>query len=234
MNRALLALTLTACQGTEIDPTEFVLPLDGQTAVPLESPLVARAPALDVPPDYPADALIRVVDLEDGGFVPGLLERDGALWLFTPTDGWRDDTRYAWTLDLPPDVTHGPEYETSIAGDAVFDTSSRLDALAAATGPAGEVCFVFSRPLEDGDLADPVLVIDDTAFVGALTPLAGEQWRPELPDVIGDLAIDVACTDGPATGIYARLWLDGTGPWLVEVQAAEPADVVASLLRRTP
>jgi hypothetical protein len=232
-----LALALAGCGGEAPVPIAYVVPADGQTAVPAELPLFVYAPDLTLPEDWPGGAWIRVVDLDRGGFVEGEVDRDGPAWTFTPRGGWRAGTRYGWTLDLPVAQAHGPQFDGGeVEGVAVFDTRPEPVALAAATDDDGSLCLVFSAPVDRAALTDARLAVDDELVdEPRLAALDEGLWDPDLPErPPGDPGVSVACAAGAPSGALARVWLGARGPWLVEISPESPAVVVAELHRRRP
>ncbi len=215
----LMSLLASACV-ERAEPVTWTAPMDGRTALPLDAPLVLAGATLGFPAEYPAPALIRVIDLEDGGEVPGTLDADGDRLHFVPNAPWRPDRRYVWTVDAPGAVPHGPEVDlpTRLLGAAVFDTSDRLRAVDAARGPDDRSCFVLSRTLDDATPLPAHVTLNDVALpVTHLLPLPREAWVVGVADQV-PIEVDVAClppTQIVFEGALLRVALDDEGPWLV-------------------
>ena len=234
LTRLIPLLALVACSDDPASGPTFAAPADGQSAVPVDAPLIAQAPSLALPPDYPAPAAIRVVDLSTDGFVDGTVSQQDGLLTFTPDRPWRRNARYAWTVDIPESLPHGPQF-TAPAGledSAVFDTSSDLDLLAASQG--NDLCVVLSRPASVAELnahrteVDDVIV-DDPEW----TLLDDAEWQADVPALTADdEGLGVACLIA-TTGATVRL-SDDDGSSLVEVTADPPDVLVASLYRSAP
>ncbi|MBN2800240.1 MAG: hypothetical protein JXX28_13960 [Deltaproteobacteria bacterium] len=186
---------LAACGGDPAaPPAVWLAPLAGQTGVPTDLPLVVHTGSLRIPPDYALPDLIRVVDLETGGFVAGRVDVLDDTVHFVPTAGWRAARDYAWTFDPARGVPHGPELDIpDFGGNApIFSTSSRVDLLAASLDEEGRVCVITSRPLTGDDegvlrfTADEVEV--DTLWVELIPQV---EPSTELED--GDPGVSVLC-----------------------------------------
>lgn len=228
-----LLLIVAGCTPAPVAPTAWIAPLDGRTALAPDAELRLHAPALHLPPDYPLGDFLRVVDLADGGFVPGEVVPEGDQVRFVPAEPW--DGRYVWTVDQPAAVPHGPELPlpSDLLGSAVFDTSGHVELLAA-TADDG-LCLVLSRALDeppspvritldDVDLVEPVLaLLDRDAWMDALP----EGLRPE---------VDLACVEGETAepGARLRVWFGEEGPFTAEVEDLAPADLVLALHRGRP
>lgn len=233
---AVFAVGFAGCAASD-DPVEhFVVPFDGQTAVALDAPLRVQAADLEVPPDYPVGELVSVVDLLDGGFVAGSLSNDAADLLFTPDRGWRQDRRYAWTVRVPDDVPHGPHFSApeDVLVSSVFDTTDRVDVLAAGLTPSGTPCVILSEA-PAGDFVPDRVTLDDVDVEDAVfSPYAFDEWDPSV-DVPGlETTADVVCVQSSAevvAGTRLRLWVDGSGPQLVEVQDRTPRALLVDLHR---
>ncbi|MBW1877602.1 MAG: hypothetical protein JRI25_06145 [Deltaproteobacteria bacterium] len=219
------------------DEGSFITPLDGQTAVALDALLRVRAPTLGVPPEYPLPELIRVVDLAEGGFVPGEVVDEGDVLSFVPRGSWAVDRRYVWTVDIPEGMPHGPELHIAgqLSGSAVFDTSEAIAVLAAGLDDDDRACLVLSRRTDVGMMEGARVTADDEEIADLRIELQGPEvwqdqvWVPGLrPEV--DLACLVA-DESIAPGTRLRVWWAGSGPWVADVEDISPAELVVELHR---
>jgi len=253
-----IALLASACGGdSDIDYDEYISPMDGQTGWNPETALVVVAEGMDIPPDYPLPDLIRVLDLDFGGFVPGRTERfeDSLRWTPLeplPTDCDPQDAedlgcRFGWVVDVPEPVPHGPElsFPDILEEPAVFDTSTRIDVLGGSIDAEGQACLVMSRKLTAGDTETWTLEIDGeelTDVVGSLADPADWAAGLELPE--GDDGVDVLCFEGldgsnpddppfVEPGDRVRLTWGQQGPWVVEMDDGPILDTVERLRRRS-
>lgn len=248
MHRALaplIILAAAACSSDEDVATRFISPLDGQTGWSVDGPLVARYDALNVPPDYPMPEVMRVVDLEDGGLVPGKTTMGDGFLSFTPDESWSAG-RFAWVVDMPEAVPHGPslEFPDILEEPSVFDTTPRLDVLAGSIDAEGNTCVVLSRVTDSADDGTWTLSEGDVTWdgvVGYLVPRS--EWGPDLTFIEGDAGVDVLCftfeggpTDVPdlASGDEIRLTWGDDGPWLIELSEGDIATAVQGLRRGAP
>jgi hypothetical protein len=231
--------TIGGCVGAdEGDLATYAAPLHRQTGVPDGLARRVIGAAAEIPPDYPIGDVIRVVDLEGGGFVPGSVQRSGdADLVFEPYEGWRADRRYAWTVAPPTSVPHGPElaFSADLVGTAVFDTSDRLDVLGAAFDAAGlQVCVVLSRPFEPA-IEDVVrITANDVEIHAVLYPLDADAWAPTFDLSDDDPGVDVACIDSEEPlepGTSLRIWWNEEGPWRLDVGEDPSADLVDQMYR---
>lgn len=234
-----LFIALTGCASGDFEQRAFVAPLDGQSAVPVDMPLLVRAGNLDLPPDYPLpDNFVRVVDLIDGGLVAGLVERNGGDVIFRPESDWKPDHRYAWTLDDVLAVPHSAEFSLPdhLLGTGVFDTSASLFLLDAAKHPEeNAVCLVFSRPVDETDASGIRITVDD-APVDDLTlwPIDPDAWNQPHDLLDGDTGGDVMCmtTDVElAEGAVIRMWWSDAGPWNATIKPEAVEQIMARLRR---
>ncbi len=230
---SLLFVALTACTSEPPTGAVFASPADGQSAFDRDGTLVVSAPLLAVPVDYPTPQAIRVVDLQTDGFVDGTVATDGVLLTFTPSTRWRRNARYAWTVDVPESLPHGPQFEADegIEDAAIFDTSDSLSALTAGRLD-NQLCFVMSRTPDDQELRGLTLDLDDEASAGALFErIDPELWEPELPGRSdGDPGLGVVCTDA-GDADFARLYTSDSDSSLVEISSDSPEQLVAALYR---
>jgi hypothetical protein len=231
---SLLAAQLSC---TPINHQSFVSPADGQTAVPRDLDLLVNRGALEIPPDYPVGDLIAVVDLDDGGIVPGTVTRDGADLLFHPDEPWRANRRYAWTVGGDDHDPHGPELPVPAAlqGTSSFYTSVDVELLAAGLDDDGQACVVLSRPVAGLDRDHVRVTLNDVEVPDATVVVAPpESWDPGYELLGDDPALDVVCvtTATPVdAGAEIRIWWGDRGPWRLTVQDAALSDVVAGLYR---
>jgi len=233
-----VALSLAGCAGDDVaQERTWIAPLDGQSGIPLDMQLMVRTGELDLPPDYPIPNLIRVVDLRDGGEVPGRVEVGPERIRFIPDEGWVGDRRFAWTVDPVNPVPHGPElvFPEHLAGTAVFDTSSSLSVLGAALDDEGRACLVFSRRLTADDDAEVNIDADGVPVDEVvLEYLPEEAWSPWVlaPD---DPGLDVICLTTPETfepGTVIRVWWgEPEVPWRAELQGIGVDELVVALRR---
>jgi len=219
------------------DEGSFIAPLDGQTGIAPDAALEVRAPTLDVPPDYPLPELIRVVDLAEGGFVPGEVLDDGDVLSFVPDLPWAVDRRYVWTVDIPAGIPHGPELHIAgqLSGSAVFDTSQAVAVLAAGLDDEDRACLVLSRHADPEILEGARVTADDQEVADLAFEVEGpEVWSDELwvPGLHPE--VDLAClvTGEPIPpGTRLRVWWADSGPWVADVEEISPAELVIELHR---
>ncbi|MFT6157977.1 MAG: hypothetical protein ACJAZO_003116 [Myxococcota bacterium] len=233
---SLLFVALMACTSEPPTGAVFASPADGQSAFDRDGTLVVSAPLLALPQDYPTPQAIRVVDLSTDGFVDGSVTTAGGLLTFTPSDSWRRNARYAWTVDVPNSLPHGPQFEADdgIEDAAIFDTSDSLTALAAGR-QEGLLCVVMSRTPSRSELNGLTLDLDDEAIEDAQFELLDVGvWEPELEGRSdGDPGLGVACT-GAGDASFARLYTSDTDSSLVEISSDSPNQLVAALYRSAP
>lgn len=197
---SLAGLVGSGC-ATEDDPTEverYLSPLDGQTGWDPSAPLTAVATDLDLPSDYPLPELIRVVDLETDGLIPGRVERSASWIRFFPDEPLPAERRYAWTVDVPDTLPHGPElrFPQALMEPAIVSTESGVDALAASIEADGRVCVVMSRLLTEQDTGTWTWNVEGTSLAvptARLVPITSWPVQFELP--AEDPGVDVLCFD---------------------------------------
>lgn len=230
----LLLLALAACADDPIERDVFASPADGQSAFATDGVLTVSAPLLAVPGDYPTPQAIRVVDLATDGFVDGTAVTNEGILTFTPDRPWRSDARYAWTVDVPDSLPHGPQFEgdARVEGAAVFDTSDSLMALTAGR-LNDQLCVVLSRTATNQELSEFTLDLDDvpseTAVFGTLDP---SEWQPSFAEMVGDSpGLGVVCADADEAA-FARLYTSEDDSSLVEISTDSPAQLVEALYRR--
>jgi hypothetical protein len=264
MRRA-LALTgaflplLAGCPVADALPegARYLSPLDGQSGWAADSPLTAYAEDLDIPADYPLPDLIRVVDLETGGVIAGDVER-GSAWLrFTPQRPFRAGARYAWAVDVPPPVPHGPSLTLpeALRTPAVFDISERIDVLAVTREEDRRLCLVLSRVITEADLIGAWSLNTDGQAIAATaaTVVARASWASAFERPEHDPLVDVLCFAAPAAppvppddddteppespqrwprvGETLRLSWGARGPWALPVLPGPFTDAIIDLRR---
>jgi hypothetical protein len=236
----MLVVGAAACGSTDIDETQFIAPLDGQTAVPASLALTVRAP-FSIPPDYPTDDMIRVLDLTDGVEVVGTTSPETGVVTFSPDADWAPGHRFAWTVDPKLGAPHGPEVllPADVVGTAVFSTAPALHILGAALEDDA-LCLVFSRTVQPEGLPEIRVTIDDADI--ALDPAqldirSHSEWidLPELDET--DTGVDVACLPSPPTvqqDSSVRIWVGDDNPWFYELQDVGVYEVLGTLRRASP
>ena len=236
----MLVVGAAACGSTDIDETQFIAPLDGQTAFPSSLVLTVRAP-FAVPPDYPIDDMIRVLDMTDGVDIGGTTATETGLITFAPDGDWPAGHRFAWTIDPKLGTPHGPEVllPDDVVGTAVFSTSTALHVLGAAL-EEDALCLILSRTVraDDDGAFPPIRVTVDDVDVGLdssqLDFLPHTDWidLPELDEA--DAGVDVACLTSPPTaqpGSTVRVWVGDDNPWLYELEDTDVYGVLGALRR---
>lgn len=239
-------LAASACAGSEDPGDRFISPLDGQTGWGVDVSLVVQSQDMDLPPDYALPELVRVVDLDQSGEIPGTTVREGDFLTFTPDRSWPADRRLAWVVDVPRPVPHGPEltFPPELSEPAVFDTSSRIDVLGGTVDADDRACVVLSRMLDGEDTGSWRVTSGDTdvaGVVGYLVPRS--EWGPDLDFPEGDAGVDVLCFDFGGTdpdptepapidsGDQVRLYWNGTDSWLIDMSSGPIVDEVVRLRR---
>lgn len=223
---------VAACTEDEHDASQYIVPADGQSAVSADEPLRVRLSGLVLADD--GRDLIRVVDLSADGFVAGSLSSDDGVFAFTPDHPWRRGRRYAWTVDVPESLPHGPQYATyeDLAEPAVFDTSDALYALAGARHE-GETCVVLSRALGSREAESLRIEVDGRPVDDVvLSVLSEDVWRPQLNGADDRPALGVACAD--LGDIDALRISDDENTALIEVSDASIVDIINALYRSVP
>jgi hypothetical protein len=232
--RLLLALAFVAgCAGEDPHPAAvYIAPFVGQTGVALDTPLFVRHGASEIPLDYHTQAPVRVVDLDQGGFVAGSVDFDGDDLSFTPDGGWAEGRRYAWTVDPMYGVAHGPllGVNDNVDGTGAFTAGYDPTVLGAGLFQDG-VCLLLSQPWDEKEFtvtANDVPVDDiEVQLIDRPTADDDTDWHSHFPG-------DVACLDGAvpvAAGSALRVYWGERGPWRVIVSAQHPDDLFAVLHR---
>lgn len=228
----LLFAALVACSDEPLSEAVFASPAHGQSAFATDGVLTVSAPLLAVPDDYPTPEAIRVVDLSTDGFVDGSVTTEDGLLTFTPSRPWRSNARYAWTVDAPTSLPHGPQFEADegVEGASVFDTSDSLTALTAGRLDDA-LCVVLSRPVTGRELNRLSLDLDDVPVEDAVfDPLDDEQWQPSFDRDAADPGLGVVCTAADDAA-FARLYTSDSDSSLVEISTDTPSQLVAALYR---
>jgi len=236
LRRVALAALLVACAPDPGPAASWVEPMDGATGWLDAAPLRVVTPTLDVPPDYELEPSLRVVDLADGGYVAGTFaaEADGAS--FTPDEPWQPNRRYAWTLDVPSSLPHGPEWSVPevLPGTAVFDTDPAIEVLGASTDDGGRVCVVLSA-MAPAETVDVEWTLNDMGppVPDTLTVLPVDEWAGEMLEWGLHPAIDVACLSlvFVSPGDRFRFWVGDSGPYLAEISEEPLGELVAARYR---
>jgi hypothetical protein len=236
----LSGLLLSGCPDPEgVDDRAFIAPADGQSNVSNDQVLLVRTGSLEMPPNYPLPSnFIRVIDLAEGGHVPGAVVRSGDDLLFIPDSPWQSDRRYSWTVDEAASGAHGPEFSfpEELQGTAVFDTSSDLWLLAATTDPdLGLTCLVFSRPLAASEVGDINVTVDDVPVSDVtFQELPAQAVTRSFALLEGDAGLGVFClvtAQELEVGNAFRLWWGGEGPWSTELLGNTVSEVLGDLRR---
>jgi len=228
----LLLLGPAACADRGAARPWWIAPLDGHTGVGTTAPLRVVGPVRTWPADYPAAPWITVVDLHDGGLVPGSVVDDEDGVAFVPDAPWARG-RYVWTIDDPQEAPHGPEVALAAAetGSAAFDTRTGLRVLDAGSEPEGRGCLVLSDMVSGDRLGGVRVTIDgEDTGLDALEVLSPDTWAAGV-DASVPRDASVVCLPGDVPvelGALVRVWFDGDGPWLVEVTDASPGALFAA------
>ncbi len=187
-----LWLFVIGCQSYPAFDPFGISPADGRSDVGAFQPLVLLRTDLSFAPIPP---LIRVVDLEVGGYVPGLMEVLPEGVAFIPDEPWPRDRYFAWTVEEPLDPPRQPTVDIDGFGDTfVFNTYNRPEVLGVAyDGPDG-ICIVASQPLLLADLQR----FEITTSTGiSLTPIDTRIPEPNRLDVLDlpeeDAGLGTAC-----------------------------------------
>lgn len=208
----LLLMGSTACVEPFRPDTVLYAPMHGQTGVARTAELRMIVGDVGAPPDHPLPPdLIRVVDLDGGGFVPGEVRLEGDELRFRPALPWQPDRRYLWRIDEVPPLARAPElhFPASMVGEAVFSTVAETEVLEM-TLKDGRVCALLSQS-DDGS-ARVAVTVDGGPPVEVGYELTEESEHITLP-LDG---VDVACLTGldpVEVGASIRIWWDDRGPW---------------------
>lgn len=167
----------------------FVEPFDGSSAVDPSTPLRVVMEGVAYPDGEPVpDDLITVVDLDDGGEVPGVATFvDGAV-AFVPDEPWRDGGVFGWAVEPPAPRARGPLLDVPLAlsGEASFRVGGPASLLDAVLDD-GALCLLFSEPL-------PFVAALEVAGE-AVGPLDGEARDLSLPGGVQSAPYAARCVD---------------------------------------
>ena len=236
----IFALGLASCPGGGEQSTRaFIAPLHGQSDVPVAMELMLRTGGVSWPPNYPIpEGFIRVVDLQEGGLVNGIIYRSGDDILFKPSQPWEPNRRYSWTVDMVNSEPHGPEFyfPENLMGTAAFDTSNDLALLGASyEATEDQICMVFSRPLTANDAGELVISVDDVLIDDAvLELLTDEDWGKPYDLLPDDGGIGIMCLQTEVdveVDDALRVWWGNDGPWHVRLRDSDIEQVVIDLRR---
>lgn len=244
-----LAVLAVGCGNNDLAFQEsYISPLDGQTGWSVDAPLQTLAPEMDIPPDYALPELIRVLDLDLGGFVPGTTVRTVDTLTFTPDEPFAEDRRYSWVVDVPTPVPHGPQltFPSALEEPAIFDTRPRIDVLGGSVDSTGQTCLVLSRLITADDAGSWSIEVNGTLVDGLVGyRLDREVWSTgfDFPD--DDPGPDVYCFTPSETelaglpalqeGDRLRVFWTGQGEWLVDgLDAGEIRTTIVRLRRGDP
>ena len=207
----MLLISVFAACATDDPGVGFVSPFDGQTDWPHEAPLQLRLTGDSLPEGYPTPQdLVRVVDLDDGGFVPGSLSHDGVDLWFYPDQPFAADHDFVAHIDPASLDNREPELDGMVGldGETVFSTASRLDALDAVVDAAGVLCVLWSRAPADGEFVsvavDGVAVVVGAprpADVPGIDPTQGQGQRAQCTQ-----GTSVAEGAGVRVQVGVRVW----------------------------
>lgn len=224
-----------ACGRAEV--AVYIAPFDGQTAVPLDLAPVVRGGAAEVPPEYPVGELIRLVDLDAGGFVPGNTVTDGDDLRFFPDTGFEPGRRYGWVIDEIVGVPHGPTLSLpdGATGTAVFATTESARPVAAGMLD-GRTCVFLSAPIGEVDFQVARLEVNDVFLqsLGVQVMSANDFEFDGLVRDVGDEGASVACfATEPAAGPGAtlRVWWADDDPVRLKIADGDLSEVLADLYR---
>ncbi len=152
-----VALLSTAC--SEADPSpHFVSPFDGQTHWPTDAPLQVRVGEPVAPEGHDLDpTLITVVNLDEGGSIPGTVAAEkGDLWFF-PDAPLPKSTRFAWSVAPPYEEARSVHLALPVGliGSGTFHTGPIAEPVGAIRLD-DELCIVWSRGPRPEEGASPL------------------------------------------------------------------------------
>lgn len=233
-----LALLLAACSGPASEEVGWIAPFDGQTNFHPEQDLVVSLRNVVLPEGYPLSELIQVMDMLDGGRVPGHIEQTDEAIRFVPEYPWEADRRCGWTIYNPLEEAHGPEVHLAgIEGTQVFEVSDNIHALEATVGEVdGQVCLLLSRPVEESLQLTVWSEEDEFEFEASDEPDLWDEFN--LAET--DLGAGAKCFDTPAglaAGDAIRVRIEGAsvllaqGPWRLELSDETLSSLLAARRR---
>lgn len=241
-----LCTMLSACPSPE-PGLAYLSPMNGQTGWDPQQSLVAYAADMNLPEDYPLPELIRVTNLTDGGLVEGTVLRLDDSIRFTPDSPFEPNTRYAWMVDVPATVPHGPSlvFPESLQEPSVFSTESAVDVLGGGlvTNEDGEstVCALLSRAWNAEEANEWTLRSDGQTHEAVATIRTMDSWGSDLEMPEGHQGVDIACFDNPFEGTpEAANWgyptqiirfSRGSSEWFVELERT--IEEAAAIQRRS-
>lgn len=231
-------ILLFACNGTAPQGPVRIAPADGQSNVGAFAPLVLFG-TVDFPENAPVPNPFSVVDLTDGGSVPGRVERlDGAL-TFVADAPWQPGHSYAWTIRQPVDEVRRPSIvlPEQVLGTTLFHADNRLAPLAATVPPTGELCIVTSRPFLDSEISRFTFSIDGAeAELASFRALPADQLE-SAPLMLDDEGLGGLCAllSGieVAPGALVRIGV-GDDTALTETSNVTATALVQALRKETP
>lgn len=208
MTRGVALLVALAGCAADDTPASWLEPADGQTGVPADLAVRVAGAGAELPPDYPIDAVVTVVDYDGGGHVGGRFAIDGDDVWFEPWAGFRDDTRYAVTVRQPDTVPHGPEFvvPANLIGTTLFETGDAVRILSRGAFEGEQACVILSRPADA--VPDDVRITADDVEVSdaALVPVA---FAAPVTLQDGDPGFEVRCVESAQTfapGTWLRVF----------------------------
>lgn len=211
MRRVLLSLLLLACRAEPERGDAWISPVDGKTDVQPHVPLRVHVGGLQLPVDYPlSDDFIRVVDADDGGFVPGRIRLERDIVSFIPDGGWELDKRYVWSIGELPTLDRGPEhfFPEELYGEASFATTQLLDVLEGTLHDDGSVCMMLSRKLIELHELVRITVDEVPVDPGPVSLHSESLWLDDFPVELIDEGVTIACFPElqVAPGASVRVW----------------------------
>jgi len=237
MRRFAFFLLLPACQ---VDPSPvftapFIAPLDGQSGIDGRAKLYLHFGQLDYPDDYPFPDAIQVTNIQTGGQVPGTVERQGNLVVFTPDERWESNSGYAWRVPELEENFHGPSVELPplLEEEARFYTAEDVYPLGFGWDE-DDPCVVLSRQLDATDFSALNLSRNTEEVTADLLDLRRESnWTVYGGQQDFDFGVDVLCMPGLelAPGDELRMWLNDGSPFLFQVDETPVRDLLAQLRR---
>jgi hypothetical protein len=226
-----LLLAVAGCSVPDRGPPEsYISPLDGEDAVALDGPLVLHNAAGALPPSVALpDTLVRVVDLDAGGLVEGVLKNVDGNLVFRPDEPWMPDRRYHWRVEPVVAPPRAPTWSLpeSLVGDAVFSTLDVVSVLDLVIDTElGGVCGPLSRQVEIEELADMRVTLDDEPLGSFRARLWNEEGVLQRP-LEADPQVSVLCLEElprKLEGRSLRVWL-GRSTWQSVLRPGSAAEL---------